>query len=86
MSEYTKTKYQWSLYDLVPIENLYWYASRTTSASQASAVGVPRPGLMSKRPRPSESMRQPEPNAARNSSSATRRHQQKVCLAGCGAR
>ena len=48
-------------------------ASRKMSASHASAVGEPRPGLMSKRSGVSESMRQPEPNAARSSPSVTRR-------------
>ena len=48
-------------------------ASRTMSASQASAVGVPIPGLISKRSAVRESMCQPESNAARNSPSLTRR-------------
>jgi len=48
-------------------------ASPTTSVSQDSAVRLPRPGLMSKRSGASETIRQPEPNAARNSSSVTRR-------------
>ena len=55
------------------VERTYRDASRTTSASHASAVGVPRPGLISKRSGASEPICQPEPKAARNSSSVTRR-------------
>jgi hypothetical protein len=52
---------------------VYVHASRTASASQASAVGAPSPGLMSKRSGASEAMRQPSPSAARSSPSVTRR-------------
>ena len=48
-------------------------ATLTTSASQASAVVGPRPGLMSKRARRIEPTRHPERNAARSSASPTRR-------------
>lgn len=55
------------------LRSCYRATSRRMSANHASAIGVPRPGLMSKRSGVSDSMLQPEPNAARSSPSVTRR-------------